>query len=166
MVKKIFIINGSGGVGKDTFVEMISKKIVTMNVSSVDKIKEIAKEIGWDGISKTPKDRKLLSDLKSLTVKYNDLPFQYMKEKVKEFNNSAYECLFLHIREPEEVKRAAKEFNAKTILVVRNSVEVITSNTSDARVFQYNYDHEIINNGTLEDLEQIADYFIKEFILC
>lgn len=55
--KHIFIINGSGGVGKDTFVEMVQvelnnilKKFHTViNFSSVDKVKEIAKEIGWDG---------------------------------------------------------------------------------------------------------------------
>lgn len=57
MDKHIFIINGSGGVGKDTFVQLVSAELnnnlkkfhTVVNFSSVDKVKEIAKEIGWDG---------------------------------------------------------------------------------------------------------------------
>lgn len=165
-MKKIFIINGSGGVGKDTFVNLVSKRVKTMNVSSVDKVKEIAKLIGWDGISKTEKDRKFLSDLKLLTTKYCDMPFQYMKQKVEEFNNSEYDCLFLHIREPEEIRKTAKQFNAKTMLVIRESVAPIISNMADANVYNYEYDFEVINNGSLENLDYIAEYFVKENILC
>ena len=77
MNKKIFIINGSGGVGKDTFVELVSEFASIMNFSSVDKVKDIAKEIGWNG-TKTEKDRKFLSDLKILTAEYCDMPFQSM----------------------------------------------------------------------------------------
>ena len=57
-MKKIFIINGSGGVGKDTFVELVSQFFPIVNFSSVHKVKEIAIKIGWDGKSKTEKDRK------------------------------------------------------------------------------------------------------------
>ena len=165
-MKKIFIINGMATVGKDSFVNLVSKRIKTMNVSSVDKVKEIAKLIGWDGVSKTEKDRKFLSDLKLLTTEYCDMPFEYMKQKVKEFNNSDYKCLFLHIREPNEIRKAVKEFNAETVLVIRDSVIPITSNTADANVLNYRYDYEIINNGTLETLDHIADFFVKENILC
>ena len=57
MDKRIFIINGSGGVGKDTFVELVSTELNDMlkkfhtviNFSSVDRVKEIAREIGWEG---------------------------------------------------------------------------------------------------------------------
>lgn len=81
MNKQIFVINGSGGVGKDTFVELVSVELndklkrfhTVVNFSSVDKVKEIAREIGWDG-RKTEKDRKFLSDLKSLTI-YNVIDY-------------------------------------------------------------------------------------------
>lgn len=169
MSKRIFIINGIPTSGKDTFVELVSNIIPTMNVSSVDKIKEITKEIeeeaGLNELPKTEEKRKFLSDLKALTASYCDMPFQSMKQKVKMFNHSENLCLFLHIREPEEIKRAVKEFNAKTILVVRNSVKQITSNTSDANVYNYNYDYTITNNGTIEALNQIAEYFVKEHVL-
>ncbi len=47
MEKQIIIINGTGGSGKDTFVEFCSKYGSIMNFSSIDKVKEIATLIGW-----------------------------------------------------------------------------------------------------------------------
>ena len=66
--KQIFIINGSGGTGKDTFCNMIRDYSGhdTYIISSVDDIKKKAQLMGWDGVSKTDKDRKFLSDLKDL----------------------------------------------------------------------------------------------------
>ena len=133
MNKKIFIINGLATSGKDTFIGLVSEFVPVVNFSSVDKVKRIAIQIGWDGKSKTEKDRKFLSYLKRLTSKYCDMSFQDMKELVEKFNkDERNNILFLHIREPEEIKRAVKEFNAKTILVIRDSVKQITSNTSHA----------------------------------
>lgn len=172
MNKKIFVINGSGGVGKDTFVELVSielndrlKKFHTViNFSSVDKVKEIAREIGWNG-KKSEKDRKFLSDLKILTSKYCDMPFESMKSKVVEFlDDEESKFLFLHIREPKEIARAVKEFNAKTVLVIRNTVQHITSNMADKNVFNYSYDFIIDNNGTKEELNDKAKKFVREAI--
>lgn len=173
MNKQIFVINGSGGVGKDTFVELVSVELndklkrfhTVVNFSSVDRVKEIAKEIGWDG-RKTEKDRKFLSDLKSLTRDYCDMPFQSMKNKIKEFLESEEgQVLFLHIREPEEIKRVIDEFGAKTILIVRDSVTQITSNTSDKNVFDYHYDFIVDNNGTIEELQEKAKQFANKFLI-
>lgn len=168
MNKQIFVINGSGGVGKDTFVKLVSvelndilKKFHTvMNFSSIDKVKKIATEIGWRG-EKNEKDRKFLSDLKILTSEYCDMPFKSMKNKIDEFLKDEESIfLFLHIREPDEIARAVREFGAKTILIVRNSVKHITSNIADENVFNYNYDFVIKNNGTLDELYEKAKVFI------
>ena len=122
MDKQIFIINGSGGVGKDTFVDLVSVELndklkhfhTVINYSSVDKVKEIARKIGWDG-KKSEKDRKFLSDLKILTSSYCDMPFESMKNKMIEFlGDEESKLLFLHIREPEEIERAVKAFKEKT----------------------------------------------------
>lgn len=173
MNKQIFIINGSGGVGKDTFVELVSAELNNMlkkfhtvtNFSSVDKVKEIAREIGWDG-KKSEKDRKFLSDLKILTSEYCDMPFESMKSKVTEFmKDEESKFLFLHIREPEEIVRAVKEFGAKTVLVIRNSVRHIVSNIADENVFNYNnYDFIIDNSGTKEELNSKVKDFVQEVI--
>lgn len=168
MIKQVFIINGSGGVGKDTFVNLAILNSPEFggikNFSSVDKVKEIAKQIGWDGRSKTEKDRKFLSDLKLLCTDYNDMPFNSMQNKVKEFLDEDAFMLFLHIREPEEIERAKIAFNAKTILVKRDSVEHITSNMADKNVFNYDYDIVVNNNGTFDDLEMKVVNFINDCI--
>lgn len=163
------MINGSGGVGKDTFVEFVSEEMnaklkrfhTVWNFSSVDKIKDIAKEIGWDG-GKSERDRKFLSDLKMLASEYNDMPFESMKIKVHEFlNDENAVFLFLHIREPCEIQRAVQWFSAKSILIVRDEVARITSNEADRNVRNYSYDLMIINNGELEDLREYAKEFVK-----
>lgn len=158
--KPIYIINGSAGVGKDTFVNMCDIYTKVLNYSSIDKVKEIARMIGWDG-SKDEVSRKLLSDLKILTTEYNDMPFNAMRMQVEFYReNNNYKAMFLHIREPEEIERAKQEFNAKTILVVRDSVKHVVSNMADANVFNYKYDHIIENNGSLYDLKMTAREFL------
>ena len=164
MNKQVFIINGSGGCGKDTFVSLIADSFPTINYSSVDKVKEIARIIGWSG-GKTEKDRKFLSDLKSLCTDYNDMPLNCMKKKYEEFmNDDEIVFLFLHIREPENIEKAKNLFNAKTILIKRNPVELITSNMADANVYNYDYDIVINNNYGIEELKEIAFNFAKDFL--
>lgn len=173
MKKQVFIINGSGGVGKDTFVETVksqAKRIAIENYSSVTKVKKIAEAIGWNG-SKSERDRKFLSDLKLLTTEYNDMPLNDMKRYVNIFMNlisfDKARVIFLHIREPEEIAKAVsefKEYNAKTVLVKRDSVKHITSNMADENVYNYNYDIVVDNGGTIEDLKEKAKGFIKDFL--
>lgn len=161
MNKHIVIINGFGRAGKDSFVHAAAKFAYVMNFSSVDKIKKAAKVLGWDG-GKSEKDRKFLSDMKDLSTTYNDCPFQSMREKVSEFYNSEADILFLHIREPEEIERAKKEFNAHTLLIIRNSVDQVKSNHADANVFDYDYEFTVLNDGDLTDLAIRAKEFVEE----
>lgn len=161
ILKRVFILNGCGGVGKDTFVNLVGEYVPTIHFSSVTKVKEVAKMIGWDG-GKTEKDRKFLSDLKLLCSEYNDMPLNSMKEEVEFFKNTNALALFLDIREPEEIEIAKRAFNAETILVVRDSVEHISSNMADDNVYNYTYDYIIDNNGTEEDLKECARTFAYE----
>ena len=161
MNKQVIIINGTGGSGKDTFVKFCSEFAKVTNISSVDKVKEAAKIlVGWNG-EKNEKARKLLVDLKQLSIKYNNYPTKYIEEQFKMFKKNDSEYLFIHIREIEEIKKIKKLLNAKTLLIVNPRVKLITSNSSDANVYKYNYDYKIENSGSLKDLKQKA----KEFIL-
>lgn len=166
MDKKIFIINGSAGVGKDTFVELVSNYVSTLNYSSIDKVKEIAKVIGWDG-TKDEQSRRFLSDLKTLTTKYNDMPFKNMQAMVDKFlKDNEHKIMFLHIREPEEIDRAKEMFSAKTILILRDSIKHIKSNMADANVFKYKYDLTFSNHGTIEELQsKVYKFLIAEGVL-
>lgn len=161
MEKQVIIINGTGGSGKDTFVEFCSEFTKVTNISSVDKVKEAAKAlVNWNG-EKDEKSRKLLVDLKQLSIEYNDYPTQYIKEKYEEFMNSDSKYLFIHIREINEIEKIKKILNAKTLLILNPRVAIITSNTSDGNVLNYNYDFTIKNDGTLEDLKQKAKKFVE-----
>ena len=161
-MKKIVVINGTGGSGKDTFVQYVSKYARVVNFSSVDKVKEVARLVGWDG-GKTEKDRKFLSDLKALTSEYNDMPFRSVAEKVEEFRCSDNQIMFIHIREPENIQRAVNEFGAYSLLVKRLGQANIMSNYSDANVDNYEYNY-IIENDTLEDLDKKARDFAHEIL--
>lgn len=162
MEKQVIIINGTGGSGKDTFVEFCSEFAKVKNISSVDKVKEAAKAlVGWKG-EKDERTRKLLVDLKQLSIEYNDYPTIYAKDQYEEFKNSALQYLFIHIREIAEIEKVKKILNAKTMLVRNPRVALITSNDSDGNVYKYEYDYIIENDGTLEDLKQKAKNFVQK----
>lgn len=161
-MKKIVVINGMGGTGKDTFVSLVSKYAKVFNFSSVAKVKEVAKIIGWNPeCEKSDKDRKFLSDLKKLTTEYNDLSFNDACDKVEFFMKNDYEIMFIHIREIDEIKRFIAKFDAITLLIKRNSARPITTNSSDAFVDRFKYDY-VIYNETLEQLENEAKIFIEK----
>jgi len=163
MNKKIIIINGSGGVGKDTFVECCSEFTNVKNISSVDKVKEAAKIlVGWTG-EKDEKSRKLLVDLKALSIDYNDYPIKYIKQEAENFiENDEQNFMFVHIREISEIEKVKKLLNAKTLLITSNRVKKITTNNSDANVEQFVYDYYISNDGTIEELREKAKNFVMK----
>jgi hypothetical protein len=166
-MKKVFVINGSGGSGKDTFVERVSKYAKVDNFSSIDIIKSASRVLGWDG-AKTDKDRKFLSDMKDLAIQYNDAPLVSCMNHLDEFMSGNKEILFIHIREIPEIKKFLKSaesmlIEVQTVLVTNSHVSVIQTNKSDAGVFDYQYDIIIENNGTLDDLDNKAKSFAFEY---
>ena len=155
MNKMIVIINGSGGCGKDTVVSIFSKYKNVENVSSIDVIRECARMLGCN--SKTEEDRLFLSNLKQLSSDFYNHPVVYMSSKIDNFILSDNDIIFLHIREPEEIKEIVNIYKdfipTKTMLVVRDSVKHINSNKSDAEVYDFDYDITIHNDHDLKSLE-------------
>lgn len=168
MNKKIFITNGQGASGKDTFVNIVDRHIPVLKCSIIDIIKDAGEILGCDTSNvKTEKDRKFLSDLKDLVAEYNDLPYQDIKEIVDDFNDGYIEdceVLFIDMRDPSDIKRAVKDFNAETILMRNPRNKKIDSNHADLNVENYNYDYIIENDGTIEQLEKVAKFFIRDVI--
>ena len=161
----VIVVNGYPRSGKDTFVNFCKEKLGAfgVSVSTVDFVKYLAAQSGWDG-TKTPKNRKFLSDLKDLLTEWNDVPWKKVEEV---FESIKVECfqyglrdsdffLFIHSREPKEIERFQKEYGALTILIDREEVEGKQSNHSDAEVMNFNYDYIINNDGTLEELKMKA----------
>ncbi len=159
MKKLAIVINGSGGVGKDTLCELSAKHFSVMNISSITPIKEIASLIGWSG-TKDDRSRKFLADMKQLLVDYNDYPTNWATERYREFLKSEYDILFVHIREPREIEKfvSATGREAKTLLIRGGSrmTKENYGNAADDEVENYRYDYYFVNEKTLDEAE--ADF--------
>lgn len=165
-MKKIYIVNGVGTSGKDTFVSLVGKYISSYKYSIVDLPKQAAKVLGWNGTSKTEKDRKFLSDIMDLSEEYNDAPFKDVLSIVSDFKRDSIEteAIFIDMRDPADIERAVKTFGAETVIVKNKRAGVISSNHADANVDDFDYDYIIENNGSLDDLDNIARMFVKYVI--
>ena len=67
MEKIVIIINGRGGVGKDTLCDLAAKHFKIKNISAITPIKEIAQNYGWNG-QKDSKSRKFLKYIQKHSV--------------------------------------------------------------------------------------------------
>ena len=165
MNKVTFVINGAGGVGKDTLCEIASRRFKVKNISSITPVKEIATLCGWDG-TKDNKARKFLSDLKKVCIEYNDYPTVWAKAQYDEFLLSDEQIMFVHIREPEEIAKFVSATNGKAkTLLVRGGARMSSEkygNASDDGVENYSYDYYFMNDSTLEEAEKRFIDFLKE----
>lgn len=165
-MSKIFIVNGVATSGKTTFETMIQEiaaahgeKVIIL--STIDYVKEIAKKIGWDG-TKTPENRRMLSDLKDLLTRWNDSPHQKVHDRIMDTKDAA--AIFIDSREPEDIKRFVEEYNALTVLVQRGKEVVLIGNHADDNVNNFEYDCYIDNSRGLSELLEEAAIFYETFI--
>ena len=169
MKKLVVVINGAGGVGKDTMCGFAAQEYKVRNVSSVDPIKAIARMAGWDG-DKSDKSRKMLSDLKMLFTQYNDLCLRYITEQYGQFLTGDEQVMFVHIREPEEIARfvAVAPEHIKTLLITNSAKEQhVYQNASDDNVSEFDYDAVYDNKLSLEETEKaFLDFFRSWFESC
>lgn len=179
----LIVINGHPEAGKDTFVKMFAEAAGednVFNVSTIDYVKSIAIKCGWDG-SKTPENRKFLSDLKDVLSQWGDVPYKQVMTSInywlaaRDVRTSYYPAfyyseadqvtkmpgfIFVHCREPEEIKKFVERNNAITVFIKRpGHNQEIYSNHADENAEKYFYDYVIDNNGTLETLRELAKNF-------
>lgn len=165
MNKLVIIINGNGGVGKDTLCEFAQEKYKIRNVSAITPIKEIARQNGWNG-EKDAKSRKFLADLKQAFIEYNDLPLQYLREQYQSFLAGTEEIMFAHIREGEEIDKfkGIVEIPCVTLLVSRQQEEhACWGNASDDNVCHYGYDYHYQNDKSLAEAKEDFLGFLDRF---
>ena len=167
MKKIAIVINGAGGVGKDTLCNMAKSEFKIDNISSISPIKRIAKMCGWNG-KKDDKSRKFLSDLKLLCVEYNDYPTVWAYNKYLQFLEGEDDIMFVHIREPEEIKKFVSKTGGKAkTLLIRGGERMKKSsygNVSDDSVENYEYDYYFTNDKSLEQAKSDFVAFLKEII--
>ena len=170
---RVVIVNGRPGCGKTTFEEMCRDILgpqYCKSRSSIDRIKEIAKEGGWNG-EKDLASRKLLSDLKHIFTEYNDLPTKdiiyFLKNWETDLENynvgNVNHVFFVDVREPENIEKLKKKLKAVTVLIRRpGDDDMDTSNDSDLSVFNYHYDYVVYNTDDLEHLRFAAQAFLNQ----
>lgn len=156
MNKVTIVINGSGGVGKDTLCDIAAKYFKVRNISTITPIKELARMADWDG-RKDDRSRKFLADLKELCVNYNDFPTNWAKAQYENFLTTDEQILFVHIREPKEIAKYVKatDGKAKTLLIRGGSrmKKSVYGNAADDCVEEYFYDYYFDNDKSLEEAE-------------
>lgn len=168
----IYIINGSATSGKSTFCKQVCRLIYPYGeeLSTVDLVKKLAQEAGWDG-KKTPEARRGLSNLKDVLTVWLDAPVKDIKKSINNkvcwFDSYGMDIekltFFINVREPDEIRRLCEEFNAKSIRVIRDVADnAWASNHADADVKFYDYDIYIDNNEGLEQLAMTALDFVKK----
>lgn len=160
--KQVYIINGSGGVGKDAFISLVEEYIGSEHAfkdSYVRLAKYMLEQSDIKVDYKNEKVRKLLADMTKLLEEFGDFPMADVQSGYECFLDCEACAMFIAIRDPKQIKRAVEMFDAKTILVTNKYVEPITSNEADAHVADYDYDIYIKNDGTLDELREAAYEF-------
>lgn len=186
MGNHIIVINGKGGVGKDTLIELfkeyLKKDFKVWNISAITPIKMAASTyLAWDG-GKTDKDRKFLSDLRALVEEYNDLPMEYLKTKTYDFyfdnpksDSDRDSVLFVHIREPRNISRYVQwvkhssyfsKYQVVTLLVLgNNDSEIQHGNPSDDNVAEYQYDYTYLNDKSKTEAGFDFSVWLRDLVL-
>jgi hypothetical protein len=164
--KIVIVVNGKGGVGKDTFCDCAAAYFATWNISAITPVKEIARICGWNG-EKDMKSRKFLADLKQLLVDYNGYPNQYLEGEYHRFLQSEAELLFVHIREAEQIADFLRRIPGKKLALLVRSNRLGTAaygNAADDLVEAYDYDAVFQNDVTLEALPGAVEAFLTDLL--
>ena len=173
---KIILIGGKANSGKDSTAEYIdeyyrSRGLDVVNIQIAYYIKMYAKEIAkWDGDNET-KPRQLLQDLGTELIRKQIDEYFFIKRILQDID--VYSRYFDVItisdgRMPEEFEEIKKAYPETISLHITRPgyVSHLTkgqkAHLTETLVDEINYDYEIVNDGTLEDLEKKATKFCKE----
>lgn len=163
MNKMVLIINGRGGCGKDTLVSFLSEKYKVQNESAIDPAKAAGRYLGYKG-GKSDLDRRFLSELKALSIRYYDYPTKYLQQKYWEFMEGDNEILFLHIREKSEIEHflgwSGRTFTRTLLIRSGWTDDRIYGNPSDDQVESMTYDFVYVNpDGKHASKQAFLQYF-------
>jgi hypothetical protein len=166
--KLVIVINGKGGVGKDTFCKTAAQFYPVRTVSAITPVKVIARQCGWDG-EKDLKARRFLASLKRLLAEYNGYPNFYLERRYQEFLEDEKQLiLFVHIREADQIQDFLRRVDGKkaTLLIRSKHLGQNTyGNAADDEAEAFDYDYEFHNDCDLEQLPQVVHAFLAD-LLC
>lgn len=172
-MKTVVIVNGKPRSGKDTVVNMMGQILTAGQVpwtmfSSIDPIKTMLTNHGFDISQKTDKDRDLLAEVGAAVEKhsgYRSIQCVYRSVDFFEARGTDSAVMFLHVREAEIIERVkfmlagwpTGPYRTVKIHVVSPYGKDVPSNAADANTADVEYDYTIENDSTLDDLAKRAD---------
>ena len=174
---KVLILNGSAESGKDEIPKVI-KNLLKWDIkeySSIDYVKDVAKEkFGWNG-EKDVKGRNLLIAIKQAMITYNDMPTKKVISNIKESILFEIDLFIVDIREPDEIDKLVKWCKEKDITChtcrISNTEKELEAErsefslTGDRMYGRYDYGIYIYNNGNLYALKrQIKEKFTDIYL--
>ena len=167
---KIILIGGKANSGKDSTAEYIdeyyrSRGLDVVNIQIAYYIKMYAKQIAkWDGDNET-KPRQLLQDLGTELIRKQIDEYFFIKRILQDID--VYSRYFDVItisdgRMPEEFEEIKKAYPETISLHITRPgyVSHLTkgqkAHLTESLVDDIKYEYEVVNDGTLEDLEEKA----------
>ena len=161
-MKTLILISGKAGSGKDTFARFLPDYKL---YSFAGKVKEIAFKMGWNGY-KDARGRKFLQDIGTLAREYDEAVWVKKLCNILANNGNYPEKVAItDCRYPNEIEHMEKwaKHNGYTIATVRmerknecNLTDEAKTHSSETALDDYTFQHVIINNVSLEELEQYA----------
>ncbi len=174
MKKTVVVVNGKPRAGKDSTIAAMAQILNASGIavhafSSIDPIRDMLSNAGFDLASKTPADRALMAEVGDSVEKHSEWRSQRSFLEIAGFFNDVGDdkpaVMFLHVREPHIIDRIAarvarRGWSMMKVIVRSKRAEHVTSNAADLGVDDIEYDAEIANNGTLDDLAKKADQLL------
>lgn len=169
-LKHLVIINGQPRAGKDTAIEFMRQTLarfgyITEAFSSIEPVRDMLTEAGFDLTRKTEADRALLSEVGNAVEKHSQFRTNACAQTIWAFFEKFEDepmVMFIHMREPAliELLLTLVRVNVVTVLIKSPRASQIKSNTADRGVFGMKYDDRISNGGSLDDLNQQCEQFL------
>lgn len=173
----IFIISGKARHGKDTVAKMIRDVyerigLNTINLQYSTPIKEYAKKISnWDGSEET-KPRELLQTLGTELIRQKIDFLFFVKRMISDIKVYSYFFDIITISDARaKVELDIPKQELKNVIVINVTRPSLESELTASEQKHYtetdlddynNFDYKIVNDGTLEDLEEKVGIILED----
>lgn len=173
----IFIISGKARHGKDTVAKMIRDVyerigLNTINLQYSTPIKEYAKKISnWDGSEET-KPRELLQTLGTELIRQKIDFLFFVKRMISDIKVYSYFFDIITISDARaKVELDIPKQDLKNVIVINVTRPSLESELTASEQKHYtetdlddynNFDYKIVNDGTLEELEEKVSIILED----
>ena len=163
-MKKVIIINGYAGAGKDAFIDFCEECTLATRLWTSTPAKVALTALGWDGVEKTASIRYVLQKLIEIGECMFNSTQNYLDVELANIDDG---LVFIHCREHKKIDAFKGRYNASTLFIDNRKAQDAAlaqfQNPSDiANLEEYDYDTIINNNGSLAELKKCAAKYCKD----